>query len=122
MLIEKLTFDFSCNELPPPWLSLQVEPTRSLEEMMQRLGCTVQDNGEVNSSCCMYIEANLEDTTPDFKVLVDGVEKTVSGLTYDATTKSLNITFTTPVTDLSKPISLEVLSGNNVVDTTTPAV
>ncbi|XWN53000.1 S-layer homology domain-containing protein [Anoxybacillus flavithermus] len=67
------------------------------------------------------LEANLEDATPDFKVLVDGAEKTVSGLTYDAATKSLNITFTSAVTDLSKPISLEVLSGNNVVDTTTPA-
>ncbi|BAD75422.1 hypothetical protein GK1137 [Geobacillus kaustophilus HTA426] len=39
MLIENLTFDFSCNELPPPWRSLRVEPTRFLEEMMQRLGC-----------------------------------------------------------------------------------
>jgi uncharacterized protein YjiK len=67
------------------------------------------------------LEANLEDATADFKVLVDGVEKTVSGLTYNAATKSLNITFTSAVTDLSKPISLEVLSGNNVVDATTPA-
>ncbi|MGG6440217.1 S-layer homology domain-containing protein [Saccharococcus caldoxylosilyticus] len=66
------------------------------------------------------LEANLEDTTPDFKVLVDGVEKSVSNLAYDATTKSLNITFTPAVSDLSKPISLEVLSGNNVVDATTP--
>ncbi|AGX06511.1 surface layer (S-layer) glycoprotein [Bacillus sp. NRRL B-14911] len=61
-------------------------------------------------------EANLEDATVDFKVKVDGVDRTVTNWDYTAGDKTLAITFSNVVTDLSKPVVLEVLSGNNVVD------
>jgi len=55
----------------------------------------------------------------DFEVYVDGTKATVSGVT--GTTNVYTITFGTPsVTDLTKPVTIKVVEGNDITDATTP--
>ena len=56
----------------------------------------------------------------DFEVYTDGATtaNAITGVAAQGTsTKVYEITFTTNVADLSKPVTLKVLSGNNVTDT-----
>lgn len=101
--------------------SIQKSFTENVKPTISGAKLTAADTVTVSFSEAMT-EANLEDSTADFKIKVDGSEKTISTLTYNSATKSVDVKFTTAVTDLSKPIVLEVLSGNNVVDSNNNAL
>lgn len=90
--------------------------TENVKPVVSAAKLTTADTVTVTFSEAMT-EAKLEDATADFKVKVDGAFKTITNLEYQAASKSLVITFSTAITDLSKPMNLDILSGNNVTDT-----
>lgn len=95
--------------------SVQETFTENVKPVVSAVKLTTADSVTVTFSEAMT-EADLEDATADFKVKVDGAFKTITGLDYTAGNKSLVITFSTAITDLSKSMNLDILSGNNVTD------